>query len=73
MEISPSSIVFLKKYLFLRVRDAQLACNQRIPYSTYREVTWFCAQEVILVTFRLGLITSSTYRRLNALMNSWNV
>ena len=73
MEISPSSIMFLKKYLFMRMRDAQLTSEHRIPYSIYREITWFCAQEVLLVTFRLGLITISTYRRLNLLMNSWKV
>jgi hypothetical protein len=73
MEISPSSIMFLKKYLFMRMRDAQLACKNRIPYSIYKEITWFCAQEVLLVTFRLDLITSSTYYRLNKLMNCWNV
>lgn len=72
MEIDDSSILFLKKYLILRLRDVYYAYHNRVKNSIHYDVTWEAVNELILVVFRLGLITSSTYFRMKRLMLDWD-
>lgn len=69
--IDKGSVMYLKKYLFFRLRDAHAACRNRTHWSIYHHTTWACADEVALVAFRLGMMTPSTYGRIRALMKTW--
>lgn len=71
VEIDKGSVMYLKKHLFLRLRDANLAYKQRTRWSIHHCITWACASEVALVVFRLGIMTPSTYKRIEALMRTW--
>lgn len=67
--IDTSSVLFLKKYLFHRLRDAGIARKERVKHSIYYDITWACASEAALITFRLGLITPATYMRMRRYLN----
>lgn len=72
MTIDDSSILFLKKYLFHRLNDVRYAYLDRKRHSIHYDTTWEAVREVALVTFRLNIITPSTYKRILYLLDGWD-
>lgn len=72
MIIDDSSILFLKRYLFARLRDLRYAYLERTRHSIHYDTTWEAVREVSLVVFRLGIITPSTYKRIIYLLHNWD-
>lgn len=66
--ISTSSVYFLRRYVIDRMRDAYYAKKNSVKYTIYYEISWACANEVILVAFRLALISAFTYMRMKRWM-----
>lgn len=71
VNVDKSSVMYLKKHLFFRLREAHAACKHRTHWSIHRYTAWACADEAALVAFRLGMMTPSTYGRIRALMKTW--
>lgn len=72
MIIDDSSVLFLKKYLFHRLKDVRYAYLDRTRHSIHYDTTWEAVREVALVTFRLNIITPSTYKRILRLLDKWD-
>lgn len=70
MEIFDGSILYLRKYLLLSVRGVKDISGYVDPHSHLYEVRRECALEVMLVAWRLNVITSSTYWRLRRYLDA---